>query len=411
MAFQALENLTVERKGGGLSGKRNLRRWDIQPSEENSWGNLQAIRWWERLVDSEQIRVSCGVRWVQLTYVCQAMVDASLKACKERALLLRRVFEELGGLTRREILASVNLDDGNKGWCAGGHMSTWETSLHAVEDCIWDRHKVLAYQADWKGGVRGGVLCKEQWNRGPSCHQEDNKRIREHHRCEENVTWNSITAPSFPWKYYCCEGYHEACQPARIQWCVHCLRAHGHRPSPNHPLITDSHRWPLPVLHLPGKKDAGLQFLQGNRRHSINSSIWLVFWHSSNCTSYDCSFQLAPQNWQFCFDDICSCCEASSMYILQMFCIGIWSPVTCYWMQAATWRSVTLDWHARGAIKDSSWQSMLWHGGTEPLNFSCLVTNIRAPLTCGQWAAYLRSCWGESLFFLARTTSISWSWS
>lgn len=42
-------------------------------------------------------------------------MDASLKACKERALLLRRVFEELGGLTRREILASVNLDDGNKG--------------------------------------------------------------------------------------------------------------------------------------------------------------------------------------------------------------------------------------------------------------------------------------------------------
>lgn len=52
---------------------------------------------------------------MQLTYVCQAMVDASLKACKERVLLLRRVFEELGGLIRREILAAVNLDDGNKG--------------------------------------------------------------------------------------------------------------------------------------------------------------------------------------------------------------------------------------------------------------------------------------------------------
>lgn len=52
---------------------------------------------------------------MQLAYVCQAMVDASLKACKERVLLLRRVFEELGGLIGREILAAVNLDDGNKG--------------------------------------------------------------------------------------------------------------------------------------------------------------------------------------------------------------------------------------------------------------------------------------------------------
>jgi hypothetical protein len=43
------------------------------------------------------------------------MVDASLKACKERVLLLRRVFEELGGFIRREIVAAVNLDDGNKG--------------------------------------------------------------------------------------------------------------------------------------------------------------------------------------------------------------------------------------------------------------------------------------------------------
>lgn len=43
-------------------------------------------------------------------------MDASLKACKERVLLVRRVFEELGGLIiRREILAAVNLDDGNKG--------------------------------------------------------------------------------------------------------------------------------------------------------------------------------------------------------------------------------------------------------------------------------------------------------
>ena len=60
----------------------------------------------------------------------------------------------------------------------------------------------------------------------------------------------NVLAPAFLPRAHA--GRAQAAVPRQLQRRLHYLRADGHRPAPNHPLLADAHKRALPVLRLPG---------------------------------------------------------------------------------------------------------------------------------------------------------------
>lgn len=112
--------------------------------------------------------------------------------------------------------------------------------------------------------------------------------------------------------------------------------------------------------------------------------------------------------YYYFFSTFCtSCYEGLSMYIQQMFCIVIWSPAICSWIQIVTLRLEILGLQGQH-LKLILWPSMLLLVGTERQNCFLIVLSTLLQLIYGQWAAFLVKSWPDNPYFLAKIMFISW---
>lgn len=121
-----------------------------------------------------------------------------------------------------------------------------------MADSVRDRHEVRADKADRARRVRDRVLVGEPRDEREGGDQEDPQRVREPDRRPQNSSGAEAAPTPSARERDCPQRRHGSDPHDQLQRRLPRLRAHGHRSSPDHQVLSVPQQRSLPVFPLSG---------------------------------------------------------------------------------------------------------------------------------------------------------------